>query len=140
MVDYIIICLKMFYGKSTKDFRELAFGISQINDKVVPESWKIYNKAGVDWMQVKSAYDRSELFSDGTRIYNLDETATTTVQKPKKVLASKSSKQVSQSTIGERGTLVTTCCIVSASGNTLPLAMGFPRKKALSGLLALTVG
>lgn len=51
-------------------------------------------------------------------LYNLGETATTTVQKPKKVLASKSSKQVSQSTSGERGTLVTTCCIESASGNT----------------------
>lgn len=53
----------------------------------------------------------------------------------------KVSKQVSKSTSGERGTLVTTCCIVSASGNTLTLViMGFPWKKALSGLLALTVG
>lgn len=50
-VDYIILCSKMCYGKSTKDFRELAFEISQINNKVVPESWQIYNKAGVDWMQ-----------------------------------------------------------------------------------------
>lgn len=49
-VDYIIICSKMCYGKSIKDFRELAFGISQIDNIVVPEIWKIYNKAGVDWM------------------------------------------------------------------------------------------
>lgn len=42
----------MCYGKSNKDFRELAFEISQINNKlIVPESWKIYNKASVDWMQ-----------------------------------------------------------------------------------------
>lgn len=41
----------MCYSESTKDFRELAFEISQINNKVVLESWKIYNKAGVDWMQ-----------------------------------------------------------------------------------------
>lgn len=164
LVEYIILCSKMCYGKSTKDFRELAFEMAQINTKVVPESWQINKKAGVDWMRgflkrhpqvrirqpeacslsrstsfnrhnvkifydnIKSAYDRSELFSDGTRIYNLDETATTTVQKPKKVLASKGCKQVSQCTSGERGTLVTTCCIVSASGNTLPPAMVFPRK------------
>ncbi|XP_072400177.1 uncharacterized protein [Diabrotica undecimpunctata] len=62
------------------------------------------------------------------RNYNLDETATTTVHKPKKVLASKGSKQVSKYTSGERGVLVTTCCIVSASGNSLPPAMIFPRK------------
>lgn len=28
LVDYIILCSKMCYGKSTKDFRELAFEIS----------------------------------------------------------------------------------------------------------------
>lgn len=41
----------MCYGKSTKDFRQLDFEISLINNKAVPESWKIFNKAGVDWMQ-----------------------------------------------------------------------------------------
>lgn len=84
---------------------------------------------------LKKAYDRSEAFSDGTRIYNLDETGTTTVQKPKKVLSAKGVKQVSQCTSGERGVLITTCCIISASGNTLPPAMVFPRKKFKSHML-----
>ncbi|XP_022204364.2 uncharacterized protein LOC111060980 [Nilaparvata lugens] len=180
LAEYLITCSKMCYGKSTKDFRELAFEMAKMNNKEVPESWQRNMRAGVDWMQgflkrnpqvrihqpeacslsratsfnkhnvgiffenLKSAYNRSESFCDGTRIYNLDETATTTVQKPKKVLASKGSKQVSKCTSGERGTLVTTCCIVSASGNSLPPAMVFPRKNykehMINGAPAGTLG
>ncbi|KAK9712112.1 hypothetical protein QE152_g25046 [Popillia japonica] len=50
------------------------------------------------------------------RIYNLDETGTTTVQNPKKTIATKGIKQVNHCTSGERGELVTTCAIVSAIG------------------------
>ncbi|KAJ8957110.1 hypothetical protein NQ318_007325 [Aromia moschata] len=50
-----------------------------------------------------------------------------TVQKFLKVLAVKGSKQVNKVTSGERGTLVTTCCIVNATGQYLPPAMVFPR-------------
>jgi hypothetical protein len=84
---------------------------------------------------MKKAYGRSEAFSDGTRIYNLDETGTTTVQKPKKVLSSKGTKQVSQCTSGERGVLITTCCIISAIGSALPPIMVFPRKKFKNHML-----
>ncbi|XP_072375636.1 uncharacterized protein [Diabrotica undecimpunctata] len=89
-----------------------------------------FNKhnVGIFFHNLKSVYDRSDCFSHGMRIYNLDETATTTVHKPIKVLAPKGSKQVSKCTSGERGVLVTTCCRVSASGNSLPPAMIFPRK------------
>jgi hypothetical protein len=66
-------------------------------------------------------------FADGTRIFNLDETATSTVQKPQKVLTGKGTKRVSKCTSAERGTTVTTCCIISASGNTIPPVMVFPR-------------
>jgi hypothetical protein len=54
---------------------------------------------------------------------------TTTVHKPKKIVAQKGVKQVNTCSSGERGILVTTCCIVSASGNTIPPVMVFPRKK-----------
>ncbi|KAJ8917077.1 hypothetical protein NQ315_012996 [Exocentrus adspersus] len=70
-----------------------------------------------------------EKFADGSRIFNLDETSTTTVQKCRKIIATKGIKQVSRAVSGERGTLVTTCCIISAGGNALPPAMVFPRKK-----------
>lgn len=71
--------------------------------------------------------ERHSSFADGTRLYNLDETSTSTVQRPGKVLA-RNGTNVTRVTSDERGTLVTTCCIVSAIGRTLPSAEVFPRK------------
>nr|CAI5829314.1 unnamed protein product [Callosobruchus analis] len=51
-----------------------------------------------------------------------------TVDKPQKVIALIGKKGVAKVTSPERGTLVTTCCHESSSGNTLPPAMGFQRK------------
>lgn len=70
---------------------------------------------------------RHPSFGNGTRIYNLDQTSTSTVQLPQKVLAPKG-RSICKVTSGERGVLVTTCCIVSASGQAIPPAMVFPRK------------
>lgn len=70
---------------------------------------------------------RQPRFADGTRIFNLDETSTTTVQKPQKVLAPKGIRCLSKVTSGEKGTLVTTCCIISGSGQSLPPVLVFPR-------------
>lgn len=83
---------------------------------------------------LKETYQRYPGFGDGTRVYNLDETSTTTVQKPQKVLAPKRSN-VCKVTSGERGVLVTTCCIVSATGHALPPAMVFPRKNFKAHML-----
>ena len=71
--------------------------------------------------KLESIYKRSPAFADGTRVYNFDETFTTTVQKPPKIIAEKGIKQVNMATSGERGILVTTCCIVNASGIFIPL-------------------
>lgn len=60
-------------------------------------------------------------------IYNVDETALTTVHKPPKVLAEKGEKQVGQITSAERGTLVTMCGAVNALGNSIPPMLIFPR-------------
>lgn len=76
---------------------------------------------------VLQVLQRHPTFADGSRIYNLDETSTTTVQRPQKVLAQKG-RSSCKITSGERGTLVTTCCIVNASGQALPPAIVFPRK------------
>ena len=64
----------------------------------------------------------------GDRIFNLDETGLTTVQKVPKVISEKGLKQVGQVTSRERGELVTVCGIVSATGVALPPAVVFPRK------------
>ncbi|XP_072392377.1 uncharacterized protein [Diabrotica undecimpunctata] len=60
-------------------------------------------------------------------IYNLDETAITTVHNPPNVLSAKGQKQVGQVTSGERGVLITACCIINAVGNTVPPFLVFPR-------------
>lgn len=78
---------------------------------------------------------RNPNFSNGSRIYNLDETSTMTVQKHQKVLAVKGTRQVSKVTSGERGTLVTTACIIAASGQYLPPVMIFPRVHFKSHML-----
>ncbi|KAJ8889703.1 hypothetical protein PR048_009204 [Dryococelus australis] len=65
--------------------------------------------------------------SDGTRIFNLDEIGTSTVQNPKKILTPKGAKQLNKATSDEKETFVITCCIISASGVALPQAMVFPR-------------
>ncbi|XP_018357345.1 PREDICTED: uncharacterized protein LOC108757430 [Trachymyrmex cornetzi] len=60
-------------------------------------------------------------------IYNLDETALTTVHNPPKIVAEKGQKQVGQVTSGERGVLVTACCFICANGNSVPPFLVFPR-------------
>lgn len=67
-------------------------------------------------------------FSNGSRLFNLDETSAQTVQKnPPKIVAQKGKKQVYQNTSAERGTLVTTCMFVNALGLLYPPIMAFPR-------------
>lgn len=60
-------------------------------------------------------------------IYNLDETGITTVQKTEKIVASRGKKQIGAITSAERGTLVTMCLAVNATGNFIPPMFVFPR-------------
>lgn len=88
-----------------------------------------FNRSNVQnfFSNLKDVMQRHPTFGDGSRIYNLDETSTTTVQRPQKVIALKG-RNVCKVTSGERGILVTTCLIINALGQALPPAMVFPRK------------
>lgn len=86
------------------------------------------NNVAIFFENLENLIKRNPAFANGTRIFNLDETSTTTVQKPQKVVAPKGRKCIGKVTSGERGTLVTTCCIIGASGIVLPPVMVFPRK------------
>lgn len=89
-----------------------------------------FNKYNVDlfFKNLESIYEKEETFANGTRVWNLDETGTSTVHKSSKIIAKKGIKQVNVATSQERGVLVTTCVAVSAMGSFIPPIMVFPRK------------
>jgi hypothetical protein len=66
---------------------------------------------------------------DASRIYNMDETGLSTVQKPQKILPRKGKHQVGAITSGERGTITTCVCCMSASGNYVPPMLIFKRMR-----------
>ena len=70
-----------------------------------------------------------------SRIWNMDETGHTTVQKPGKIIASKGSRQVGKITSAERGELVTLICACNAAGAFLPPMFIFPRKRMVDTLM-----
>lgn len=61
-----------------------------------------------------------------SRIFNMDESGLTCVQKPGKILAPKGQKQVGAVTSAERGRTVTICCSMNASGTFVPPMIIYP--------------
>src|SRR6218665_978807 len=76
---------------------------------------------------LKSIYDQEHI--DPRHIYNLDESGVTSVPEPGKILAIKGRKQVGRIASGEKGRTVTIVAVVSATGQFVPPAMIFPRKR-----------
>ncbi|XP_065662485.1 uncharacterized protein LOC136085070 [Hydra vulgaris] len=87
-----------------------------------------FNRYTIDIFFNKLQEGISESKATSFKIFNLDETGFTTVQKTPRVIASKRSKQVGQITSRERGELVTVCCIVSTADVAIPPVIVFPRK------------
>lgn len=90
-----------------------------------------FNKPNVDLFfdNLQSVLSCNPKLTDPTRIYNLDETCTNTHLSPEKVIAPTGIRGVQQANSDERGTTVTTCCVISAAGTFLPPVMIFPRQK-----------
>ena len=88
-----------------------------------------FNKANVNrfFTQLKTVIERDCI--KPYDIWNVDETGVTTVQKPSSIVGPKGVKQIGALASGERGTLVTMCAAVSATGNTIPPMFVFPRVK-----------
>lgn len=63
------------------------------------------------------------------RIYNMDETGISTVQKPGKILGPKGQKQVGAMISWERGKNITVVCAFNASGSYIPPMFIYPRKR-----------
>lgn len=66
---------------------------------------------------------------DSTMIFNMDESAITTVQTPPRIFALKGKKQVGSITSGERGVHSSVVVCMSSAGSYIPPAIIFPRKK-----------
>lgn len=88
-----------------------------------------FNKENVEAFQnnLAQVYEKYKFTPD--KIYNLDETGVMTVVQAPKVVAHKGAKQVGQISSGERGSLITMCAIISATGNTVPPVFIFPRAR-----------
>lgn len=70
------------------------------------------------------------------KIFNMDETGISTVpKKTPKVISLKGKKNVNKIVSGERGQTITVVCCVSATGNYVPPAFIFPRKRMKGELL-----
>lgn len=90
-----------------------------------------FNKVNVAMFydKLREVMSRHPSFADGSRVANLDETSTSTVQNVRKIICPKGVKQVHKIKSAERGVSVTTCCIVGAYGTVIPPVLIFPRKK-----------
>jgi hypothetical protein len=87
-----------------------------------------FNKHSVEmfFANLSKVYDKYKFQCQD--IYNVDETATTTIQRMTRILGRKGVKQVGAVMSSERGSLVTVAVTASARGNYIPPFFAFPRK------------
>lgn len=87
-----------------------------------------FNRTNVEQFFTKYKEILQRYHLTASRIWNVDETGVTTVQKPKKmIVAQRGSKQVGAVTSAERGVLVTVAAAANALGNHIPCMFVFPR-------------
>ncbi|KYM95092.1 hypothetical protein ALC62_14275, partial [Cyphomyrmex costatus] len=118
--EYVKECALTFYDLSTVDCRRIAYQMATINNIKVSDNWIREEMTGYEWLRsFRSRHPDLSLkplpsFGNCCRIYNLDETATTTIQRPKKVLAPNGVRNIGKVTSGEKGILVTKALIIHA--------------------------
>lgn len=105
-----------------------------------PESTSINRITAFNETEVKMFFNNLENLQrkhhfDSNRIYNVDETGISNVQRNSKILAPKGQKQVGMVTSGERGITTTVVCAFNASGNYVPPFFIFKRKRMNEQLL-----
>ena len=105
-----------------------------------PESTSFARARGFNADSVSNFFDLlekqiDEKKLDSTRIYNVDETSVSTVQKKsQKIVSQKGKHQIGSVSSGERGQNTTVVCCMSAAGQYVPPLILFKRVRACNAL------
>lgn len=105
-----------------------------------PEATSLNRINAFNETDVKIFYDNLKAIQDKyhiqpDKIFNVDETGISTVQRNSKILAPKGEKQVGKATSAERGSTTTVVCAFSAAGQYIPPFFIFKRKRMNALLL-----
>ena len=99
-----------------------------------PEVTSLSRATGFNKVQVELFYSKLQeiLLQNNvspSRIFNMDETVISSVQKPGKILSQREMKQVGKLTSLEKGKTTTVVCAMNSIGNYIPSMFIFPRKE-----------
>jgi hypothetical protein len=142
------------FGLTRKDLRRMAYEIAEVNNlphRFSHDKWYyglIARHSQISLRQPEATFvarargfckeNVVEFFTvldkivhennlDAGRIFNMDQTVVSTVQKPQKVLARKGKHEARAMTSAERGTNTTCICCMIAAGMFVPLLLLFKR-------------
>ena len=123
---------------STHWYRDFIEGHTEVSLRQA-EATSVGRAKGFNRKHVNEFYDKQQTLIDmhgfdGTRMFNMDESGITTVQKHCKVFGKKGKKQIGSLTSGETGVNTTVVCCMSAGGNFVPPMVIFKRKRMIESL------